>query len=435
MSIRIAVATMFIALCPIVQADVSITIGTVNNADMIIMQRLSRVFEKQNPDISLNWVILEENILRQRLTTDIATGGGQFDVVTIGTYEVPIWANKGWLVPLDNLPTDYDVEDILKSVRDGLSSENLLYALPFYAESSMTFFNTKLFDAQNVEMPEQPTWAQIRQLAAKIHDPSKGVFGICARGKPGWGENMALVSTMVNTFGGRWFDEQWRPELNSVEWQEAVSFYVDLLKSYGPPGASSNGFNENLALFSSGKCGVWVDATAAGGRLFDSDASQIGDMVGFANAPVASSMKGKHWLWSWALAIPESSKSQEAARRFILWATSREYVRMVAEAEGWAAVPPGTRRSTYENSEYLDAAPFAQITLTAIESADPTDSTLEPSPYDGIQYVAIPEFQAIGTQVGQHIAGALSGQSSVAESLQASQALASRTMLRAGYPK
>ena len=417
------------------QAQTTVTIGTVNNSDMIIMQKLSPKFEEQHPDIKLDWVVLEENVLRQRLTTDIATGSGQFDIMTIGTYEVPIWGKQDWLSPLEDLPADYDTDDVLKSIRDGLSYEDKLYALPFYAESSMTFYNTALFEKAGLTMPDQPTWDQIKEFAAKLHDPDNGVYGICLRGKPGWGENMAFVSTLVNTYGGRWFDEQWNPEIDSPEWNQAISFYVDLMQNYGPPGASSNGFNENQALFSSGKCAIWVDATSAAGRLYNPSESQVTDQVGFAQAPVAVTPKGNHWLWSWALAIPESSDAKDAAKQFITWATSKPYIELVGETEGWASVPPGTRTSTYENPKYTEAAPFAAAVLEAIQTADPTDPSAKPVPYTGVQYAGIPEFQSIGAQVGQSIASAVAGQTSVAQALQGAQANVSRTMRQAGYPK
>ncbi|PRY72301.1 ABC transporter substrate-binding protein [Halomonas ventosae] len=425
--------TAAIAVAGQAQAQTEITVGTVNNNDMVIMQSLTEAFEQAHPDITLDWVVLEENVLRQRLTTDIATQGGQFDVMTIGTYEVPIWAERGWLTPLDELPADYRVDDLLQTVRDGLSHEGTLHALPFYGESSMMYYRTDLFDEAGIEVPEQPSWEQVREWAGQLHDPDNEVAGICLRGKPGWGENMAFVSTLVNTFGGRWFDMEWNPELDSPEWQEAIGFYVDLLNDYGPPGASSNGFNENQALFSSGKCAIWVDATSAAGRIYNPSESQVADRLGFAQAPVAETPKGSHWLWSWALAIPASSEKQQAAREFITWATSREYIELVGETEGWTSVPPGTRESTYANENYQQAAPFADFALEAMQSADPTDSTLEPSPYIGVQFVGIPEFQSIGTQVGQMVAAALTGDMTVEQALQSAQRATERTMQRAGY--
>ncbi|MBF59272.1 sugar ABC transporter substrate-binding protein [Halomonas sp. FeN2] len=422
-----------IAMSGHAQAQTEITVATVNNNDMVIMQSLTEAFEEAHPDITLDWVVLEENVLRQRMTTDIATGGGQFDVMTIGTYEVPIWAERGWLSPLDNLPDDYNEDDLLTSVRDGLSLDGTLHALPFYAESSMMYYRQDLFEEAGIEMSDQPTWEEVREWAGELHGSEEGLAGICLRGKPGWGENMAFVSTLVNTYGGRWFDEEWNPELNSEAWVNAIQFYVDLLNDYGPPGASSNGFNENLALFSRGNCAMWVDATSAAGKLYDGNESDVADSLGFAPAPIAKTPKGSHWLWSWALAIPASSENQEAAREFITWATSQEYIELVGETQGWTSVPPGTRESTYANEQYTEAAPFADFVLKAIQDADPTDSTLEPNPYVGVQFVGIPEFQSIGTQVGQTIAAALTGDTTVEQALDSAQRATERTMQRAGY--
>lgn len=411
----------------------TITIGTVNNGDMIRMQALSSEFEAANPGIELDWVILEENVLRQRLTTDIAANSGQFDVMTIGMYETPIWGANGWLEPMDNLPASYDEADLFPSVKAGLSADGELYALPFYGESSMTYYRTDLFENAGLSMPAAPTWDQVREFAVALHDPSNEQYGICLRGKAGWGENMALVSTMVNAFGGSWFDMDWNAQLETDEWKSAVNFYVDLLGNYGPPGASSNGFNENLALFNTGKCAMWIDATVAGSFVTDESQSDVSDSVGFAAAPSQVTEKGSGWLWAWALAIPVSSDQKEAAQKFVTWATSKEYSALVADRHGIAAIPPGTRVSTYENQEYLDAAEFASMTLTQMRKANPDDSTLEPSPYTGVQFVAIPGFSGFGTTVGQQISGALAGSSTVDRALANANTVVNREMSRAGY--
>jgi sorbitol/mannitol transport system substrate-binding protein len=432
---RLALLLMLGAAAP-VQAATQLTIATVNNGDMIIMQRLSKEFEEQNPDVKLNWVILEENVLRARVTTDIAARGSQFDIMTIGTYEAPIWGRRGWLVRLDeDLPAGYDLDDVLKPIRDGLSYEGRLYALPFYGESSFTFYRKDLFEAAGLKMPERPTWDDIARFAKALNHPENGVYGICLRGKPGWGENMGFISTLVHTFGGRWFDEDWKPQLDTPEWHRAIHFYVDLVRSCGPPGVTSDGHNECRALFATGKAAIWVDATVAASYMFDPAESKVADTVAFARAPVQKTANGCQWLWSWALAIPASSQHAVEAKRFIRWATSKEYIRLVARTDGWAAVPPGTRRSTYEEPQYIKAAPFAGLTLQAIQAADPTHPTDRPVPYTGIQYVSIPEFQSIGTQVGQLIAAALAGDATVEQALRSAQQAVERTMRRAGYFK
>ncbi|KVK49615.1 sugar ABC transporter substrate-binding protein [Agrobacterium deltaense] len=411
-----------------------INIATVNNGDMIIMQKLSSAWEKETGN-KINWIVLEENVLRERVTTDIATNGGQFDIMTIGGYEAPIWGKQGWLAPVDDLGDDYDYADLLDPIKKGLTVDGKLYAVPFYTESSFTLYRKDLFDAAGLKMPDNPTYDQIKDFAAKLTDKSKQQYGICLRGKPGWGENMAFLGTMINTYGGRWFDMDWKPQLTSEPWKKAISDYVALMTSYGPPGAAANGFNENQTLFSSGRCAMWIDATSAAGRVYDPKQSQVADKTAFTRAPVEATPNGSSWSWSWNLAIPNTTKKLDTAKSFVKWATSKTYVKTVGESEGWVAVPPGTRKSTYELPEYKKAAPFADTVLKAIMSADPSKPTKDPVPYTGVQFVAIPEFQSIGTVVGQQIAAALSGQQTVDAALEGAQKQVERDMTRAGYIK
>ncbi|QUE82934.1 sugar ABC transporter substrate-binding protein [Rhizobium rhizogenes] len=415
----------------------TLTIATVNNGDMIRMQKLTDDFKAKNPGIDLQWVTLEENVLRQKVTTDIATKGGQYDVLTIGTYEVPIWSKLGWLAPLDKLSADktYDVDDLLPAIRSGLTTDGKLYAAPFYGESSMVMYRKDLFDKAGLKMPDAPTWTFIADAARKITDKSHEVYGICLRGKAGWGENMAFLTATANSFGARWFDEKWKPQFDQPEWKSTLDFYVKLMKDAGPPGASSNGFNENLSLFQTGKCGMWIDATVAASFVSDPKESKVADKVGFALAPDNGLGKRGNWLWAWNLAIPASSKKTESAEKFIAWATGKDYTNLVAQKEGWLNAPPGTRSSLYANADYQKAAPFAKMTLDSINSADPTHPTVKPVPYVGVQFVAIPEFQGIGTAVGQQFSAALAGQITVDAALKAAQQLTTREMTKAGYPK
>lgn len=427
------ILTLGLAAAGTAHAATELVIATVNNGHMIEMQKLTPQFEKAYPDIKLKWVTLEEGTLRSRVTTDIATKGGQFDVMTIGMYETPIWAKKGWLKELQ--PTAaYDVDDLLPAMRNGLSVEGKLYAAPFYGESSMLMYRKDLTDKAGVTFPERPTWEQVRDAAAKIHNPPN-VYGICLRGKPGWGDNMAFLSTMANSFGAQWFDMSWKPQLDTKPWRDAVTFYVDLLKKYGPPGSSANSFNEILALYNEGKCGMWVDATIAASFITDPKQSKVADKVAFAQGPYAVTEKGANWLWAWALAIPAGTKNTDAAQKFISWATSKDYINLVAKEKGWAAVPTGTRKSTYANPEFMKAAVFAAAEKKAIDSANPNDSTLPKSPYVGVQFAAIPEFQAIGIAVGQQMSAAVAGKATVEQALKTSQAAADREMRKGGYYK
>ncbi|WP_407648315.1 ABC transporter substrate-binding protein [Harenicola maris] len=409
----------------------TLTIATVNNGDMVRMQGLTADFTAKTGH-EVEWVTLEENVLRQRVTTDITTKGGAFDIMTIGMYETPIWGKNGWLVPLDDLSAEYDVDDILPAMRGGLSVDGTLYAAPFYGESSMIMYRTDLMEAAGLEMPDAPTWEFVADAARKMTDKDGEVYGICLRGKAGWGENMAFLTATSNAFGARWFDEDWKPQFDTEEWATTLNFYIDLMNEAGPPGASTNGFNENLSLFQQGKCGMWIDATVAASFVTNPDDSTVADKVGFALAPDTGLGKRGNWLWAWALGIPAGTDNEAAAKQFVEWATSKEYIELVAENEGWANVPPGARTSLYENENYKEV-PFAQMTLDSILSADPTAPTVKPVPYVGVQFAAIPEFAGIATEVGQEFSAALAGQQTAEEALAKAQALTADAMEAAGY--
>ena len=423
-------ATAMLTLAGFASAETTITVATVNNGDMIRMQGLTDDFTTANPDIKLEWVTLEENVLREKVTTDIAAKGGQFDVLTIGTYEVPIWGKKGWLVPLTAVD---DPADLLPAIAGGLTVDGKLMAAPFYGESSMVMYRTDLMDKAGMKMPDAPTWADIRMAADKMTDKAAGISGVCLRGKAGWGENAAFITAMSNSFGARWFDENWKPQFDQPEWKATLDFYLDLMKADGPAGSSSNGFNENLALFNAGKCGMWIDATVAASFVTGKD-STVADKVGFALAPDNGLGKRANWLWAWSLAIPAGTQKEEAAQKFVSWATSKHYTELVASKEGWANVPPGTRTSLYANAEYAKV-PFAKMTLDSINSADPTKPTVKPVPYVGVQFVAIPEFAGMATKVGEIFSAALAGEKTADEALAEAQTEATRVMTEAGYIK
>jgi sorbitol/mannitol transport system substrate-binding protein len=413
----------------------NLVIGSVNNSDMLILQKLSAEFELLNPTIQLEWKVLEESTLRQRLLSDLAISAGQFDVMTIGSYEAPIWAENGWIIPVESLFNEYDTDDILANVKASVSIGDTLYALPFYAESSVMYYRSDLFKRAGIKMPDLPTYKQILEFAEKVHAPDEGIFGICLRGKGGWGANMTLITTMVNSYGGQWVDMQWRPQLTTKAWHDAITMYVKLVTQFGPPNSAENNYLENLTLFSQGKCGMWIDATAAASYLVNPLNSKISQQVKMTNAPIGQYKKGSQWLWTWSFAIPESSKHKDAALKFAAWATSKEYLKLVADRYGWLSIPSGTRKSIYQNTEYLAAAPFAPLVIDTINSIDPSNFTLKPIPYVGVQFIPIDEFSSIGDQVGHFIEQAIRKKITVDTALQQSQNLVEKQMRISGYYK
>jgi sorbitol/mannitol transport system substrate-binding protein len=415
----------------------TVTIATVANPQMQDIEKLSSEFKKDHPDINVKFVILPENELRDRVTQDIATQSGQYDVATIGTYEVPIWAKNGWLTKLDGDASkgDYDVNDLLPPIRDALSYEGGLYAVPFYGESSFLMYRKDLFAQAGLQMPAKPTWQQVAQFAEKLNNPAKKIAGICLRGLPGWGEVLAPLDTVILTFGGRWYDENFHAHLTDPESKQAVQFYVDLVRKAGEPGAPNAGFSECLTSMGQGNAAMWYDATVAAASLEDPKTSTVAGKLGYAPAPVVKT-QNSGWLWAWSLGIPKTSKNADAAWTFVSWATSKAYHQLVGQKLGWARVPPGARKSTYDNPEYQKAAAaFAQPTLSSIASVNVKQPGLYPQPWVGVQYVAIPEFQDLGTKVSQEISAAIAGRQSVDEALAKAQKYAEDTAKEGGYQK
>ena len=410
----------------------TLTVATVNNSQMVQMEQLTQqVFEKQYPNIKVNFVTLPENDLRTKVTQDVATNAGKFDIATIGSYDTPIWAHNGWVQNLApyfakmsaSAKSSYNFDDLLKPVMSSLSYQGQPYALPFYGESSFLMYNKQIFAQHHLTMPLHPTWDQIAQFAQELNDPANGVAGIVMRGQSGWGMNMASLDTVINTFGGSWFDTNWQPQLNTTAVQKAVTFYATLLQKYGEPGASNSGWQECLNLMTQGKAGMFYDATSFGGVLETPSTSKIAGNVGYAYAPTEVTVNGSHWLWAWALGLVSSSHNKDAAFQFITWATSPQYLTLAGQTFGWANVPPGTRTSIYQNPEYQKAAPFAQVTLDSINTATPDTPTLNPVPYHGVQYVEIPQFQSVGQSISELMSAVIAGKLTVGQALQQSDQL------------
>ena len=405
----------------------TISVAMVGNPPMQALEKLTAETFTKDTGITVKYSVLPENELRDKVTQDIATQGGQYDAVTIGAYEVAIWAKNGWLTDLKPAldgNAAYDNADVLPAMREALTIDGKQYAAPFYGESSFLMYRKDLLAAKGITMPAKPTWPEVEQIAAKLTDRKAGMAGICLRGLPGWGELGAPLTTMVNTFGGTWFDENWNAKVNSPEFTAATTFYVDLVRKYGEEGAPSAGFSECLTAVGQNKAAMWYDATSAAGSLEDPTISKVVGKIGYAPAPVLKTESGG-WLWTWAFASPKTSKKADAAAKFIEWATGKDYQALVGEKVGWAQVPAGNRTSLYSNPEYLKAAkPFAQATLDQINAVDPADPGLQKRPAPGVQFVAVPEFADLGTKCTQELSAAIAGRTTVADALGTCQGLA-----------
>ncbi|MFF4753898.1 ABC transporter substrate-binding protein [Streptomyces sp. NPDC002514] len=405
----------------------SINVLMVNNPQMVELQKLTADHFTKDTGIKVNFTVLPENDVRDKISQDFANQAGQYDVATLSNYEIPIYAKNGWLHPIDSYvkkDTAFDQQDILKPMQQALTAaDGKLYGEPFYGESSFLMYRKDVFQKKGLTMPAKPTWKQVADLAAKVDGAEPGMKGICLRGLPGWGEMMAPLTTVVNTFGGTWFDKDWKAQLDSPEFKKAAQFYVDLVRKHGESGAPQAGFAECLNNTTQGKTAMWYDATSGAGSL-EAAGSPVKGKMGYVPAPVDKT-DSSGWLYTWAWGIQKASKNADDAWKFISWASSKDYEKLVGEKAGWANVPAGKRSSTYDIPEYRkEAAAFADVTRDAISSAKPNDPGVQPRPAPGIQFVDIPEFTDLGTKVSQELSSAVAGRQSVDSALEKAQKLA-----------
>src|SRR4051812_41777287 len=404
----------------------SINVLMVNNPQMIELQKLTADHFTKDTGITVNFTVLPENDLRDKASQEFTSQAGQYDVATLSNFEIPIYAKSGWIAPLDQYvaaDTAFDQADILPTMTASLSSDGKLYGEPFYGESSFLMYRKDVLDAAGIQMPAHPTWQQVADIAAKADGAQPGMAGICLRGQPGWGQVFAPLTTVVNTFGGTWFTKDWQAEVDGEGFRKATQFYVDLVRAHGETGAPQAGFAECLNAMVQGNVAMWYDATSAAGSLEASD-SPVKGKISYAPAPVVETASSG-WLYAWSWSIQQASQKKDAAWQFISWASSRQYEELVCNKLGWSKVPAGKRASTYQNPDYLAvASAFAGPTLSAIQSADPNNPGVQPRPAPGIQFVGIPEFPSLGTQVSQDVSSAIAGRMSVADALKRGQELA-----------
>jgi len=410
----------------------SINVAIVDNPQMRDLARLTPTLFTAKSHIKVNYTILDNGTLRE-VTTRNAASGGQFDVVMIGPYEAPQFGKDGHITDLTRMASSdraYDVGDIIPSVRNALSYQGNLYASPFYGESSFLMYRKDVLKDAGIEMPARPTWRQVADVARRIDIPGRA--GICLRGKPGWGDLGASFTTVVNTFGGTWWSA--KPDgsvdkamVDTPVYRKALRFYVDLVRDAGESDAPGASYNQCLAQYLDGKVAMWYDATVAAG-LLEADDSDVKGKNGYAAAPVEET-RASGWLWSWALATLTSSSKADLAWRYTSWATGPRYVKEAGTriAGGWAAIPAGTRRSTYAIPEYTKAArAFAGPELRAIESAPVENPGTSKRPgLPGVQYVGIPEFEDVGDQCTEQFSAVIAGKSSIDAAITNCQRIAS----------
>ena len=387
----------------------------------------------------------------------------------IGGFYGSLFGQNGWLwtfhqevetisgPPFEGIFRDDEVADLIPSVRENLSADGDLFALPIQADGSLLMFNREILRNAGVELSENPTWNEVETAAAAVH--TNDIAGICIRTAPGSVDNRSALdpshssinergsdglieplTSMVNAFGGTWWEanEDGTPgeaRINQLDsgFRQATEFYATLVQEFGPD-EPNLGFDECFERFANGQVAMWFDSTVAPNLLNDLDAavSPNAGNFGAVASPIGPTGIRSDWLNISALALRTSYFSRDdsavvsaAAAEFVRWASSEEFTRLLVEDLGWQAAPT-TRLSTLANPEYQQAtAPWGQVVSDAITNADPNNPGTTPRPGLGrVQYVGIFEFQSVGNDCSVEFASAIAGEITVNDALDNCQAIA-----------
>lgn len=418
------------------EEEITVSVAMLNNPICSKLADLTKEYYEAE-GVKIDFAILPENDLREKATLEASTGGTTYDIYFTGPFEASFWIDYGWsenLQPyIDNMTEEqkasFDLEDIFPNIRDSLADKETgdLYALPFFGESSFFMYNKELFEQAGVEMPENPTWEEIYDLAVAVDDEEAGITGMTMRGAPGWGMSGAPFVTMVNAMGGQFYDMDWNATVDTPEQRAAWEMYKNILRDAGQDDIITYTYNECISLMTSGKCGIWYDATSNGPNLEGAD-SLIKDKVGYVAAPSG-------WLWSWGMNMnPNSSdEKKQAAFDFMVWACSKDYVNLTLEVDSSGQfTPSGVRASTYELDEYKDL-PYAQATLDAMANSDFNHPCKNEVPYVGCQYIAIPEFPEAGDKMTENLAAYVTDDMTLDEAIADTQKVFEQVAEEGGY--
>ena len=417
-------------------AGTTIKIAVRENPTVDLIAAITDEFFTELTGIEVEFITLQEQTIREIVT--ISGIGGEFSAVMIDPFEAPQFGANGWLADLHFFTDDasYDLNGFIPSLVDAnrVRGFDELAAVPFYAESSIIMYNQQIMDAAGIDFPANPTLQEVADIARQVH--TDDTTGICLRGLPGWDELGAALTTVVNTFGGTWWEANddgtpGEPQIRQADsgFRAATEFYLNLAADFGPDNFTETGFDQCLEQFQNGNVAIWYDTTAAAPLLEAAD-SPIAGNVGYAQAPI-SETDASGALWTWGFAIPANSYRPDAAIEFVNWATSPETIELMAEhaPDGWsdpAVIGAATRTSHFEIPEFREATePYGDIVFAELTAADPNNPGTTPRPgFPGVQYVGIPEFSEIATECSVEFATAVEGWITIDEALDNCQAIA-----------
>ncbi len=406
-------------------ASKQITVQMQDHSATRVMQQLLPEFEAKT-GIKVNLVILPFSAMKEKQLIELTSRSSTYDVIGLDYRDVAGYGEAGWMVDLNpyisgkTADPNLKLDDFLPTALQGLRWKGKLNGFPFYVESTMLMHRKDLYEQYGLSVPE--TWDQLYQNALKLNldtdnDGNADFYGFTIRGRRAVGYNDYIWNGFLKSYGGSYFDKSWKPVFNSQAGVQALEMYVKLLKDCGPPDAPTQGYEEVMQTMMQGKTAQVIDATMLGAWLEDPKQSKVVGLNGWAFVPKGTARRGNSFFLM-GVGIPAFSKKQEAAYKFIEWATSNGIQKRQIDQGAYM-----TRSSIVQSDEFRKAWPFADIMLQSL-----ADSELDYTPI-------LPEWAEVAEQVSIAVSSALIGEKPPKAALDEAAANVDGIMKKAGYYK
>lgn len=340
--------------------SIRIIFGNHNWTD-VILEKLPEFTEKTG--IKVEYESYPEDQLSQKIAIELASKSEGLDGYMIR----PLQEGKqhilnGWVADVSSLVNDseYNKDDIIPSMQDIFKmSDNGYYGVPLVGEREVLYYRKDLLKEKNIEVPT--TMEELRAAAEALDDKEAGISGFIARGQQS--QLVTQLSSYIYAFGGEFMDYSTNTaKIDTPEAVEAMEFYGELLRDFGPEGVLNMTWQQASAVFSQGKAALYTDADSLYRSVIGENDSPIKDQVGFAVMPAGPAGHKTYNVCSWGLAVSSFSKNKEATMEFYKWATSPEMVNYVM-SNGI----PMARKSSWENTDVTAGFP-SELVDVIIES-------------------------------------------------------------------
>ena len=401
----------------------SITVQMQDHTATRVLQQLLPWFEAKS-GVKVNLVIMPFSGMREKQLIELTSGNSTYDVIGLDYRDVAAYGEAGWMVDLYKFINSKDADpaldmaDFLPTAVEGLKWKGKLNGFPFYVESTMLMYRKDLYAKLGLKVPE--TWDELYQNALKLNHETNGTrdfYGVTIRGRRAVGYNDYIWNGLLKSYGGSYFDKNWKPIFNSDAGVTALEMYVKLLEDAGPLDAATQGYEEVMQTMMQGKTAQVIDATMLGAWLEDPKQSKVVGLNGWAMVPKGTVRRGNSFFLQ-GVGVPKFSKNQLAAYKFIEWATSKDLQKVQIDKGAYL-----TRSSIVNSEEFRNAWPFADIMLKSL-----ADSDLNYTPI-------LPEWSQVADQVSIAVSSALIGEKTPKQALDEAQAAVDQIMIKAGYYK